>query len=83
MPDLLAEMKGDLSQYPARREFVVLKKSWIYWAKGDGLVYYYEDHSELDAKLKVLENLGFVSDITYNNTNRYLITEELADYLIL
>jgi hypothetical protein len=81
MPNLLAEMRKDLAEYPLRREFVVLKKSWSYWAKGNELFYFYEDHPELDSMLQVLENLGLVREITYNNTKRFIITEQLADYL--
>jgi nucleoside phosphorylase len=82
MPELVSEIKKDLSQYPLRREFVVLKKSWSYWARGEELVYYYEDHPELDGKLRVLDNLGLIREITYNEVIRYIITEEFADYLI-
>lgn len=80
-PGLLAEIRKDLVKYPLRREFVVLKKSWSYWAKGNELFYFYEDHPELDSVLQVFENLGLVQEITYNNTKRFLITERMADYL--
>lgn len=33
MPELVAEIRNDLASYPLRREFVLLKKSWSYWAK--------------------------------------------------
>lgn len=81
MPDLLAEMRQDLAEHPLRREFVVMKRSWSYWAKGNELVYYYDDHPDLDDKLRILENEGLVQDMTYNNAKRFVLTEELADYL--
>ena len=81
MGALLAEMRQDLAEYPLRREFVVMKRSWSYWAKGDELFYYYDDHADLDDKLRILENEGLVRDITYNNAKRYVLSEELADYL--
>jgi hypothetical protein len=81
MPNLLAEMRKDLADHPLRREFVLLKKTWSYWAKGNELVYFYEDHPELDSMVQVLENLGLIHEITYNNTNRFMITEQFADYL--
>ena len=80
MPDLLAEMKTDLAEHPLCREFVLLKKAWSY--SGDHLVYYYDDYPELENKVRVLENYGFVRDIKYNNVARYIITEELAEYLL-
>lgn len=81
MPALVAEMRKDLAESQLRREFVVLKKNWSYWAKGNELFYYYDDHEDLDNKLQVLQNLGLIREITYNNTKRFLITEHFAEYL--
>ncbi len=53
----------------------------MYWANGNELVYYYDDHPELENQLQILENLRLINDITYNNAKRYVMTEELADYL--
>jgi hypothetical protein len=79
MPDLLAEMKSDLAQYPFRREFVIMSKNWVY--NGETLAYYFEDHSELEGKVRILQNYGLIQDITYNNVARYNIAEEFAEYL--
>ena len=81
MPDLLDEMRRDLTEYPLRRELVLLKKSWVYMGKGNELVYYYDDHPELDNKFIILENYGLVDEITYNNVKRFVLSEELVDYL--
>ncbi len=81
MPALLAEMRQDLSKYPLRREIVVLKRSWSYWGKGNELAYYLNDHPDLLSQLQILANQGLVTDITYNNVTRYLLSEELARYL--
>ncbi len=81
MPALLSEMRQDLSEHPLRRELVVIKRSWSYWAKGNELFYFYDDHPDLDDKLRILENERLVQEITYNNTKRYVISEQLADYL--
>ena len=81
MPALLAEMRQDLTAHPLRREFVVMKRSWVYLAKGNELVYYYDDHPDLDDKLRILANEGLVQDITYNNAKRYVLLEQLAEYL--
>ena len=81
MPALLAEMRQDLTAHPLRREFVVLKRSWSYWPKGNELVYYYDDHADLDDKLRIPENECLVQDITYSNAKRYVLSEQLAEYL--
>lgn len=82
MSELLMEMRNDLTAHPLSREFVVLKRNWGYWAKGNELVYYYDDHPELDNQLQVLASLGLVREITYNNVKRFIFTETLADYLL-
>ncbi len=81
MPALLAEMRQDVSAHPLAREFVVIKRNWVYLAKGNELVYYYDDHPDLDDKLRILENERLVQDITYNKAKRYVLTERLAEYL--
>lgn len=81
IPGLIREMRKDLTSHPLSREFVILKKSWSYWAKGYELVYYFDDHPDLENKMLILQNYGLIQDITYNNTTRYIITEELASYL--
>ena len=60
---------------------MVLKRSWLYWAKGNELVYYYDNHPDLDDKLHILENERLVQDITFNNVKRYVLSEQLAEYL--
>jgi len=81
LPDLIVEMKKDLSEEPLKREFVLLEKKWLYWASGDELIYYFEDHPDLKSKIRILENYGLVNKISFNNVDRYNITEEFADYL--
>lgn len=81
MPALLDEMRDDLAAYPTRREIVLLKKSWNYWAKGNELSYYFDDHPDLEAHFQMLWNCGLVVDITQNNVTRYLMSEALAAHL--
>jgi len=45
------------------------------------LMYYLEDHAELENKLRILQNCDLISDITRTDTKRYLMSEELARYL--
>ena len=82
MPNLFKEMRIDINKFPLRREFVLLKKSWGYWARGEELIYYFDDHEELRSKIRILENHNLVSDITFNNVERFLMAEELVDYLL-
>ncbi len=81
MPALLDEMRRDMSDTPLRREIVLLQKNWIYNGKGNELVYYFEEHPDLLAKMQVLANHLVVTDITHNNVVRYMMSEDLAQYL--
>ena len=45
------------------------------------LVYHYDDHDELDEKLRVLQNSGLIQDITSSNVKRFVMSERLAEYL--
>jgi hypothetical protein len=81
MPALLAEMRRDLAACPLRREIVLLQRSRNYWAKGNELLYYTDDHPDLLSQFQILSNHGLAKDITHNNATRYLLAEDLARYL--
>lgn len=81
MPDLLDEIRKDLAAHPLSREFVVLSQHWSYWAGGNELMYYLEEHPELDNKIRILQNYDLVRDITQNtNVKRYVFTEGFVRY---
>ena len=83
IPELLAEMKKDLREYPVAREFILMPKDAVYNEDKNNLIlhYFFEDHSWLRSKLRILENHALIYEITYNNTLRFVISEELAAYL--
>jgi hypothetical protein len=81
MPDLLTEMREDLTKHALSREFVILEKRWTYWASGHELVYYFEDHPELENKIRILVNHDLIRDITHTSVSRYVISEKFARYL--
>lgn len=83
IPELLAEMKKDLREYPVAREFIITPTGAVDNEDENNLIlqYFFEDHSWLRSKLRILENHGLIYEITYNNTLRFVISEELAAYL--
>jgi hypothetical protein len=83
MPDLLAEMRKDLAHFPLCREFVALRKALVFnYPERTLFTYYFEDHKDLDGKLRILENLRLIRDVRHNDVPRFVIEEELADYLM-
>ena len=81
MPALLEEMREDLRNHLPSREFVVLKRGWVYNSQGFYLAYYLDEHEDLEGKLQVLANLSLVREVTYNNVRRFLFAEQFVDYL--
>ncbi len=82
MPDLFAEMRADLKAFPMKREFIVIPKLAVYvTGQKQPLSYHYEDHEDLADKVGLLVNEGVVADITYNNVDRYVMSETLVEYL--
>ena len=82
MPDLFAEIRNDLKSSPLKREFVLAPRMAIYNAgHKEPLAYYFEDHDDLADKVGLLVNEGIVTDITYNNVDRYVMSEALVEYL--
>lgn len=81
MPALIKEMRDDLIKYPTKREFVILRRGWIYSSSGTFLAYYLDEHEDLEGKLRVLENLDFIREITYNSVRRFVFQEKFVDYL--
>ena len=83
MPEFFAEMRADLKSSPMKREFILKPKQAMYNAGNkQPLSYHYEDHEDLADKVGLLVNEGVATDITYNNVDRYVMSEILVEYLV-
>ena len=83
MPELFAEMRADLKSFPMKREFILMHRGAMYWAgQKQPLSYHYEDHEDLADRVGLLVNEGIVTDVTYNNVDRYMMSETLVEYLV-
>jgi hypothetical protein len=81
LPGLLAKMREDIKEFPLRRDFVLENGPGQYAMATTWFAYYYNDFPELDGMVRILENLGLTRDVSHGNEKRFVITEELADYL--
>lgn len=82
MPALINEFKEDIEKNPLLREFILQGRGWVYNSGGRKLLaYFFEDHEDLEAKIRLLENNNLVNDITFNNVKRFVFTEEFVDIL--
>ena len=85
MPDLVKEMKEDLlspNMSECREFFISPKKSVTINSKSPAFFYYENEHINLMSKIRILENAGFVFDITPGNAPKYQITEEFVELLL-
>ena len=82
MPDLISEFKNDLSQADNRliREFFILPNKRVCFGGSEKprFIYYEDEHKNLRGKIDMLENSGFLTDMTYTNTPMYRMTEEFV-----
>ena len=82
MPDLIQEMKTDFSNPDCLsvREFVILSNNKVGF-RGDKarFVYFEEEHYDLRGKASVLENHGFIYDVSRGHAPTYRVTEQFWD----
>jgi hypothetical protein len=81
MPDLIAEMREDFRDPELRtiRELVVLpNQRVIFNSKQKRFAYFEDSHDDLSGKMAVLENHGYIVDVTPGNTPIYRLTEEFV-----
>ncbi|MCA9037678.1 MAG: CHAT domain-containing protein [Planctomycetaceae bacterium] len=84
MPELIAEMKADLESDDGefvREFFVMSKKVTLGGSSKPRFAYYLEDHGNLKGKIDILENYGFLIDVTPGNTSIYRMTEEFVSHV--
>lgn len=82
-PQLLAEMREDLTKQPLIREFILLSKKVMYNpGQTPFFVYYYEDHEYLASLMTIMQHAGAIYDVAFNDVPRYNFTEEFVSYLI-
>jgi hypothetical protein len=85
MPELIKEMRNDICSENMKscREFVILPtRSVIFNSKQPLFSYFESEHPYLHSNIRILEENGFVTDITKTNTPRYQFTEEFVAMLM-
>jgi hypothetical protein len=85
MPALIAEMKKDLEGNQGKfvREFFVMSRRHVLGgSEKPRFIYYEEDHDNLRGKIDILENHGYVTDVTPGNTPIYRMSEEFVQLVL-
>lgn len=81
MPELINEIQEDLSnpEYSVIREIIILPNDLLAInIRGNYLSYSEDKHVNLMHKVKLLENKGFVCDVTNSNVPKYRMTEDFV-----
>lgn len=82
-PELVAEMRADLTSKPLVREFVLLPNARIsYNATYPQFMYYYETHEYLQPIMTIMTHIGAIYDAKFNDVPRYRFTEDFVRFLI-
>jgi len=86
MPELITNMKKDLTKEGNNfiRELFIISNYWSLNVANPCFVYYFEEHENLQGKIHILENYGFVIDMTPTPTSvkKYRLTEEFVELLL-
>jgi len=86
MPQLLVEMKADLAGDGNGhvREFFVLpsRRVSLGGSEKPRFVYYEDEHDNLRGKLDILENAGYLIDVTPKNTPIFRMSEDFVGLLV-
>ncbi len=81
MPDLIAEIKDDLSTPKCEmfRDCFVIPKGTQLWASDGSFIYEDDGENNYFSKMKILETSGYIYDITPGNAQMYRFTEEFVE----
>ena len=85
MPELIAEMKIDLSkpENATTREFFVIPRHARLNVHNRVFVYFEEDHADIQGKLSILLNRGYIHDITPGNAPKFRMSEEFVELILM
>lgn len=83
MPQFFSEVREDYKnpENALKRDFYILSKGTTLNVKGRYLVYYHDDHPDLEDILALLESERFVFDITETNAPKYQFSNEFIDFV--
>ena len=85
MPGLIAEMKKTLEGENGKfvREFFVMsRRHSLGGSEKPRFIYYEEDHENLRGMMDILENHGYIVDVTPKNVPIYRMTEEFVGLVL-
>ena len=88
MPTLIEEMQDDLNSpdLAVIREFYIIRNKRVSFFGKDKetyFVYYEEKHDNLIHKVNLLENNGFVYDVSSTRTPKYRMTENFVELILM
>lgn len=83
MPRFFSEVREDYKnpENALKCEFYIMHKGNVLNVKRGYLVYYHDDHPDLEDILALLESEGFVFDITETNVPKYQFSNKFIGFI--
>jgi hypothetical protein len=79
MPEFITELKKDLIENPDIREFFVLQeRACLGGSSIPRFIYRCNDSNNLLNKMQILENKGYIQDVSPGNASLFRMTEEFV-----
>ena len=84
MVTFIGELRSDLVEHPKQREISIVPNRNVMMNTGGEttLIYYRSEHPELLASIRILENHGYVRDVTSGNVPRYRLSEGFVAHVL-
>jgi len=84
MPEFIKALWKDLSdpQKKLVRDFFIVSRSITFEGGSGAFVYYVEDFPGLEAKVGVLQDNGYVADVTPYNVKKYHMSDEFVELIL-
>jgi len=70
------------SMKSCREFFISPSKSIVFNSRCPVFMYYENEHDNIMSKIRILENAGFIYDVTKGNTPKYQFVEEFVKLLL-
>ncbi len=86
MPELIKEMRNDICSENMKncKEFIIQPtRGTVFNSKQPLFTYFESEHPYLQSNIRILEENGFVVDITKTNTPRYQFNEDFIVMLMM
>jgi hypothetical protein len=82
IPDLIADLRGEIVEHPLIRDFLIVpNKDCMFGSDTPAFFYYETEYPEAAQQTRLLAAHGYVEDIQTGHFAKYRITESFVEHL--